>query len=149
MINTKHKQISTFSPKSWTIPFAKLLILTSFYIHVYIVKKGLFSNENVTKYFFLVYFAYNETLTKFQIFDQSHGLTPLEKCQFSGFLKPMFSLFRKACLLYQTSKIVFSRFIFTIYYMEIQGPTRGYRGLQGLTRGDRGLQGVTGCYKGL
>ena len=71
----------------------------------------------------------------------------------------MFLLFKKACLLYKTSKIVFSRFIFTIYDMGIQGVTRGYRGLQGVTggylglqgvaRGDSGLQGVTGVYKGL
>ena len=64
-------------------------------------------------------------------------------------LKPMFLLFRKACLLYKTSKIVFSRFIFTIYDMGIQGVTMGYRGLQGVTRGYRGLQGVTKGYKGL
>ena len=55
----------------------------------------------------------------------------------------MFFLFRKACLLYKTSKIVFSRFIFTIYDMGIQGVTRGYRGLKGVTGGDKGLQGVT------
>ena len=71
----------------------------------------------------------------------------------------MFSLFRKACWLYKTSKIVFSRFIFTIYdigiqgvtrgYRGLKGVTRGYRGLQGVTRGDRRLQGVTGGYKGL
>ena len=61
----------------------------------------------------------------------------------------MFSLFRKACLLYKTSKISFSRFIFAIYDMGIQGVTRGYLGLQGVTRGYRGLQGVTGGYKGL
>ena len=109
----------------------------------------MFSNENVTKYFFWVYFAKNETLTKFQIFDQKHVLTPLEKCQFCGFWKWMFSLFRKACLLYKTSKIVFSRFLFTIYDMGIQGLTRGYKGLQGVTRGYKGLQGVTGGYKGL
>ena len=54
-------------------------------------------------------------LKKSQIFDQNDGLTPLEKCQFCGFLKPMISLFRKVCLLYKTSKIVFSLFIFTIY----------------------------------
>ena len=49
--------------------------------------------------------------------------------------------------------------MFRIYYMTIQGVTRGdrglqgvtggYKGLQGVTRGDRGLQGVTGGYKGL
>ena len=61
----------------------------------------------------------------------------------------MFSLFRKAWLLYKTSKIVFSRFIFAIYNMRIQGVTRGYRGLQGVTAGYMGLQEVTGGYKGL
>ena len=55
----------------------------------------------------------------------------------------MFSLFRKACLLYKTSKIVSSRFIFTIYDMGIQGDTRGYRGLQRVTGGYKRLQGVT------
>ena len=67
----------------------------------------------------------------------------------------MFFLFRKACLLYKTSKIVFSRSIFTIYDMGIQGitkglpeVTRGYKGLQGVTRGYKGLQGVTGGDKG-
>ena len=67
----------------------------------------------------------------------------MQKCQFCAFLKPMFLLFRKACLLYKTSKIAFSGFIFMIYDMGIQGVTRGYRGLQGVTRGYRGLQGVT------
>ena len=66
-----------------------------------------------------------------------------------GFLKSMFSLSRKACLLYKRSRIVFSRFTFTIYYMKIQGVTRDNMRLQGVTRGYRGLQGVTGVYKGL
>ena len=79
----------------------------------------------------------------FKFFAQNHGLTPFQKCQFCGFLKPMFLLFRKACLLYKTSKIVYSRFIFSIYDMGIQGVTRGYMGLQVVTRGYRGLQGVT------
>ena len=51
----------------------------------------------------------------------------------------MFLLFRKACLLYKTSKIVFSRFIFTIYD----------KGLQGVTGGQTGLQGVKGVIGGL
>ena len=109
----------------------------------------MFSKRNVTKYFFWVYFASNETLTKFQIFVQNHRLTPLEKFQFCGFLKPMFKLLRKACFLYKKSKIVFSRFIFTIYDMGIQGVTRGYKGLQGVTAGYKGLQGVTRGYRGL
>ena len=74
----------------------------------------------------------------------------------------MFFLFRKARLLYKTSKMVYLRLIFTIYdvgiegllrvtrgYKELQGVTRGYRGLQGVTRGDMGLQGVTSCFYSL
>ena len=52
-------------------------------------------------------------------------------------------------MLYKLSKIVFSRFIFTIYEMGIPGVTRGYRGLQGVTGGYKGLQGVTGGDKEL
>ena len=73
----------------------------------------------------------------------------MEKCQFCGFLKPMFSLLRKACLLYKTSKIVFSPFIFMISDMGIQGVNGGHSWLQGVTRGYRSLQGVTRGYKGL
>ena len=61
----------------------------------------------------------------------------------------MFFLFRKACLLYKTSKIVFPRSIFTIYDMGIEGVTGftgGYRGLQRVTKGS---QGVTRGYRGL
>ena len=71
----------------------------------------------------------------------------------------MFLLFRKACLLYKTSKIVFTRFIFTIYDIGKQGVTTVYMGLQGVTwgtqrvtggyRGLQGLQGVTGGERGL
>ena len=65
------------------------------------------------------------------------------------FESDVFFLFRKACLLYKTSIIVFSRYIFTIYDMVIHGVTRGYRGLQGVRRGYKGLHGVTGGYKRL
>ena len=61
----------------------------------------------------------------------------------------MFSLLRKACLLYKTSKIVFTPFIFAIYDVGIQGGTGGYKGLQGITGGYKGLQGVTRGYRGL
>ena len=73
-----------------------------------------------------------------------------KNCNFVGFL---FSLFRKACLIYKTSKIFFSRFIFAIYDMGILGVTKGfkwlqvvtrvYKALKVVTRGDKGLQGVT------
>ena len=57
----------------------------------------------------------------------------------------MFSLFRKACLLYKTSKIVFLGFIFSMTweYKGLQGVTGSYKGLRGVTGGYKGLQGVT------
>ena len=88
-------------------------------------------------------------MKKSQIFDQNHGLSPLKKCQFCGFFKAMFLLLRKACLLYKMSKIVFSRFIFTIYDVRIQRVTRGNKGLQRVSRGYKVLQGVIRGYKGL
>ena len=58
-------------------------------------------------------------------------------------------------MVYKTSKIVFSRFIFTIYDIGIQGVTSGsrgvpggYKGLQGVTWGYRVLQGVRRDNKG-
>ena len=61
----------------------------------------------------------------------------------------MFLLFRKACFLHKTSKIVSSRFIFTIYDMGIKGVTRGCRGLERVTGGYKGLKGITRGYKAL
>ena len=59
----------------------------------------------------------------------------------------MLLLFRKACLLDKTSKIVFSRSIFVNYDIGIQGVTKGYKGLQQVTGGDKGLHGVTKDYR--
>ena len=73
----------------------------------------------------------------------------LFRTEFCGFLNPMFWLFRKVCLLYKSSKIVFSRFIFTIYDMGMHGVSGGDTGLQEVTVGYKGFQGVTGGYKGL
>ena len=62
----------------------------------------------------------------------------------------MFSWSRKAFIqFYNTLKIVFSRFIVTIYYMEIQGVTRGDWGLKGVTGGYNGLQEITRGYSRL
>ena len=73
-----------------------------------------------------------------------------------GFLKSMFSLSRKACLLYERSRIVFFTTCFhdllhgnTEGYQWLHGVTGGYKGLQEVTRGYSRLQGITGGYKGL
>ena len=86
-------------------------------------------------------------VNKISNFSPKPWTNPFGKMPILWVFEPMFSLSREACLLNKTLKIVFSRFIFTIYYMGIQGVRRGYRGWQGVTKGDRGLQGVTGGYK--
>ena len=47
-------------------------------------------------------------MKKLQLFDQNHGLSPLQKCQFCLLLKSMFILSRKACFLTRTSPNTFS-----------------------------------------
>ena len=86
----------------------------------------------------------------------------MEKWEFCGFLKSMFSLSIKAYFLYKASKIVFHDLFspsITLGYRELQGVTGsyrglqevvgGYKGLQGVTRGYRGSEGVTSGYRGL
>ena len=50
-------------------------------------------------------------LRKSQIFDQNHGLSPLQKCQFCLLFKSMFILSRKACFLTRKSPNTFTGFI--------------------------------------
>ena len=131
--------LSTFQKCQFCLLFKSMFILS---------RKACFLTRTSRNTFSGCIFYKTKRSQNFKFFAQNHGLTPLQKCQFCEFLKPMFLLFRKACLLYKTSKILFSRFIFTIYDMGIQGVTRGYRGLQEFTRGYKGLQGVTRGYKG-
>ena len=49
--------------------------------------------------FFSIFLWWTQRTKKLQLFDRSHGLTSWEKCQFCGFLKSMYLLSRKACLL--------------------------------------------------
>ena len=73
-------------------------------------------------------------MKKCQSFDQNDGLTLLEKCQFCGFLKPMFLLSRKACLPYKTSESFFDDFFHVLFH----GNKGGYTGLQVVTGGYKG-----------
>ena len=47
-------------------------------------------------------------MKKLQLFDQNHGLSPLQKCQFCLLFKSMFILSRKACFQKRTSPNTFS-----------------------------------------
>ena len=88
-------------------------------------------------------------MKKLQLFDQNHGLSPLEKCQFCGFLKPMFSLFRKACCYIKRRKSIFYNLFLrsmTCEYRRLQGVTGAYKRLQGVTLDYNGMRAVTGGY---
>ena len=126
------KNLQLFDQNHGLSPLQKCQFCLLFKCIFIFSRKACFLTKTSPNTFFWVYFAWNETCTKFQIFDQNHGLTLYQKCQFCGFMKPMLLMFRQACLLYKTSKIVFSRLIFI------------FRGLQGVTRDYNGLQGITG-----
>ena len=87
-------------------------------------------------------------LTKLQIFDQNHGLTPLEKCQFCGFLNRRFRcLERLVCYIKRRKS-----FFLDLFSRSMTWKYRGYKGLQWVTGDDKGLQGwqeVKGGYHGL
>ena len=51
-------------------------------------------------------------MKKLQQFDQNHGLSRVQKCQFCLLFKSMLILSRKACFLTRTSANTFSGFIF-------------------------------------
>ena len=89
----------------------------------------------------------------------------MEKREFSGFLKSIFSLSIKAYFLYKASKIVFHD-LFSLSvtlgcrglkgaagvtggYKRLHWVTKDYKRSQRVTRGYRGLEGVTSCYRGL
>ena len=84
-------------------------------------------------------------MKKLQLFDQNHGLTPLQKFQICGFLKAMFCCSeRLVCYIKRRKPFfhdLFSRSM-TWEYRGLQGVTRGYRGLQRVTRRYRGLQRI-------
>ena len=77
--------------KSQFFNFFDFLILES--------KNTFFSFQNIIKHILLADFANNKKMENFQIFDQNHGVTPLEKCQFLDFLTFCFLQYKKAFFL--------------------------------------------------
>ena len=93
-----------------------------------------------------MYVAKNETFTKFQIFDQNHGLTHCKNANFVSFSNRCFCC-SKSLVCYIKRRKSFFHDLFspsmTWECRRLQGVTGGYKGLQGDTRGYRGLQEVT------
>ena len=78
-------------------------------------------------------------MKKLQLFDQHHGLSPLQKCQYCGFLNRRFRCSERRVWYIKRRK----SFFLHLFSGSMTWDYRGYRGLQGVTKGDRGLQEVT------
>ena len=87
IFDQNHRLITPLE-KSQFFNFFDFLILES--------KNTFFSFQNIIKHILLADFANNKKMENFQIFDQNHGVTPLEKCQFLDFLTFCFLQFKKA-----------------------------------------------------
>ena len=89
-LKKEHGKLAKFWPNLWANPFGKMLVFLLFEAVVFIAYTGVFSFKNMVKHIFLAYIAWKKKLKKWPIFNQNHGLTPLEKTQFFDFLKLLF-----------------------------------------------------------
>ena len=100
---SKVGKMAIIGPKAWVNPFGKMSIFRLFEILLFIPQKGDFSIQNIVKDIFLAYIGLKSKKEKWPFLDQSHGLTPLEKCQCFDFLKFLFLQPRKAIFLSRIS----------------------------------------------
>ena len=97
-----------FGPKPWVNPFGKMSIFRLLELLVFIPQKGAFSFYIIFKVIFLTNIGLQKRLEKWPYLDQNHGLTPLEKCQFSDILNFLFLQPRKAFFCSRISQKSFS-----------------------------------------
>ena len=64
--------MAIFGPKPWVNPFGKMSIFWLFELLVFLGYKGVFS----------AYTSLKKKLEEWELLDQNHGLTPLEKYHF-------------------------------------------------------------------
>ena len=86
---TKYGKNSKFWKNLWTNPFANIRILPLFSKNI-MLKNAFFSIYNISEHYFSDYFAQKQTMEKILIFDQNHGLTPLQKFEFCHFFENKF-----------------------------------------------------------
>ena len=82
-------------------------------------------------------------MKKVELFDQNHGLTPLEKCHFCAFSHRRFPSSERVVCYIKRRKSLFLH----VFSGSMTWEYRGYNGLQGVTAGDKGLQGVAKDYR--
>ena len=84
--------------KPWVNLLGNISTFRPFELDVFRAQKGVFSFQNIVKYIFLAYIAEKKKFEKCPLFDQNHGLPPLEKSQFFDFLNFLFLQSRKTVL---------------------------------------------------
>ena len=78
--------MTNFRAKPWVNPFGKLSIFRVFEVLVFIAEKCVFSFYNIEKtHLTYLYCLKKKSWKNDQFFEQNHGLTPLEKCEFFDF----------------------------------------------------------------
>ena len=89
-------KMTIFGLKRWVNPFGKMSAFRPFgSFCFYSLERRFFILEYRKRHFPGLYWL-NKKCEKWPILDQSHGLTPLEKCQFFNFLKFLFLQPRRA-----------------------------------------------------
>ena len=100
--------MSIFGAKPWVNPFGKLPIFPLFELILLIAQQGIFSFQNIIKEISWPILPKKKKLEKWPFFEQNHGLTPLEKCQFFDFLNFLFLQPRMAFFRSRISQNTFS-----------------------------------------
>ena len=94
-------KMAIFGPKPWVNPFGKMSIFRVFQLLVFIAQKSVFSFQNIIKDIFLAYITFKKNIEKQPIFEQNHGLTPLEKCRFFGLFQLLVFIAQKGAFSFQ------------------------------------------------
>ena len=97
--------------KNYTGTKFQIFKFSTFLNPCFVVLNGQISIYKITKHFILDYFAKKQEGVNFQFFIKTSGLTPLQKCQISDFLKSTFFWFKMDSFLARTSQNTFFRTI--------------------------------------
>ena len=89
-------KMAIFRPKPLVNPFGKVSIFRLFELFVFIAQKVVFFAVEYRKRHFPGLYCIKRKVGKMAIFNQNHGLTRLEKCQFFDFSNFLFLQPRKA-----------------------------------------------------
>ena len=109
------KKIPIFDQTHGLTPLQKFEFFPLFRKEICMSKKAFFSIKSISKQYFQAYFAQKQSMEKIPIFDQNHGLTPLQKFEF-------LPLFRKD--IFMLKKVFFSILSISKKYFQAHFPQK-------------------------